>query len=146
MNKHFKYSVASDLTSGSTGLWEAAENDHFSSLSPLPLQSKLFHICSIKNNYCARNHSRNMKVVHLQSLGTSDRSSNTFFSVPMSLYRRINLPSVCQVKAYTDIQNVILQQVKLFSPATAEDNQHLTHFLSICQDNCNISFYFARKP
>lgn len=68
-----------------------------------------------------------MKTVHLQSVGRSVRRSSTLFSIPISLHRAINLPSVCQIKAYWD-WNLILQLVKLSSSATAEDHQHLIHY------------------
>ena len=98
--------------------------------------SATFPPCPFKAIYCVsiqlkkivvRTHLTKMKTVLLQSLGRYVRSSNTFFSIPISLYRAINLPSVCQIKAYSS-WNLILQLVKLFSPVTAEDNQHLIHY------------------
>lgn len=93
----------------------------------LPFQSNVLHIHSIKKNCCVRTHLTKMKTVHLQSVGRSVRRSSTLFSIPISLHRAINLPSVCQIKAYWD-WNLILQLVKLSSSATAEDHQHLIHY------------------
>lgn len=51
MNKHLNHSVASDFKSDSTGLWEAAQNDYISYLSPLLLQNNLLLIHSIKKKF-----------------------------------------------------------------------------------------------
>lgn len=96
--------------------------------TPCPSKAIYYVVIQLqKNNCCITAYLTKPKTLSVQSLVTSFRSSNTFFSILISLYRAINLPKVCRTKACSD-WNLVLQQVQFLCPATDEDNQHLSHY------------------